>query len=281
MRRFVLPGAVLAVTFGVVGGIAWLNWPSDLDAAAQTTLAAALVGLVGTIGSVAVKYFVDELTLVTQHRLNVRTGMLEKFYDYAGHYVMPLAAAAGETARYLTEYQSASSGMRTQKLDSAFYSAAQYVRLQATFKSTFSLPGVQPPLGILMGSHKAERRIWDITPPAWALGVSSLADESVLLEGLCGSDGNMRSPKAFIDCAHDPTSPVYRLKQAFAIRVTSDAVLLSDVISVLNTLNLLINYEVGMVYAAWYTDPPENPKDELKAIAALPPEQKRRLGISV
>lgn len=280
--RLGIGGTLAAVTCGVVGGLiyAGLNWPSDWEHEAQATLAAALIVLVGTVGSVAVKYIVDQLALVTQHSLNVRLRMLDKFYEYAGHYVMPLAAAAGETARYLTEYASASPERRAEKLDSAFYSAAQYVRLQATFKSTFSLPGVDPPLGILMSSHQAERRLWNLAPPAWALGVTSLTDESALLAALTDDDGKMRPPKAFIDCAHDPTSPAHRVRQTFVARVTSDSALLRDLINVLNTLNLLINYEVGRVYAAWYTDSAEDPKDQLKGIESLPAEQKGKLGIS-
>jgi hypothetical protein len=284
LKRLVgLPGALLALTLVVVGVFiyAWSNWPSDWEPAAQATLAAALVGLLGGIASVVVKWFVDQLTLVTQHRLNVRARMLEKFYEYAGHCVMPLAAAAGETARYLTEYATASPETRTEKLDSAFYSAAQYVRLQAAFKSTFSLPGVDPPLGILMSSHEAERRIWDMAPPAWVFGVRSLTDESAVLGALCGIDGKMRSPEAFIDCGHDPKSRVGRVREAFVMRVTCDPVLLNDLISTLITLNLLINYEVGKVYAPWYTDSPEEPKKELNDIKALSAEEKRKLGISV
>jgi hypothetical protein len=283
VRGFLLPGALLAATLGVVGGLiyAGLKWPSDWQPAAQATLAAALVGLVGTIGSVTIKYFVDERTLVTQHALDVRTRMLDRFYEYAGHYIMPLAAAAAETARYLTEYASASPEKRTEKLDSAFYSAAQYVRLQAAFKSTFSLRGVDPPLGILLSSHQAERQVWNLTPQAWALGVSSLADESALLGALCGPNGEMRSPESFLKRAHDPKSPVYRGRQRFVARVTRDPALLTGLINVLNTLNLLINYEVGRVYAPWYADSPEEPKKELNDIKALSAEEKRKLGISV
>lgn len=281
MRGFGVPATLLTVTFGVVGVLVYagFNWPSDSKPGAQATLAAALIGLLGTIGSVAVRSAFDQLTLITQHRLNVQSRMLDRFYDYAGHYVMPLAAAAAETARYLGEYGTETGSRQAEKLDCAFYSAAQYIRLYATLKNTFSLPNVDPPLGILMSSHEAEERIWQITPQPWVFGVSSLADESLLVAAVTTEDGKLRPAAELIGCSHDSTSPLHRIRQTLVTRVTSDPVLLRDLISVLNTLSLLINFELGKVYAPWYSDSRREPKEELAIIAALPAKQKRKLGV--
>lgn len=278
MQRWFLLGA--AVTLMATGGglYAGFNWPSEWEPQAQATLAAALIALVGTLAGATVKAAFDEASLRTRHRNNVQSNMLDRFYTYAGRYLLPLAAAAAEAARYLREYsQSKTAQRRIAKLDNAFYSAAQYIRLHATFQNTFSLPNAEPPLGILLSSHDAERRVWNLVVPPWALGVSSLVEESILLEGLNNPQGKMRTPKEFIELAQDPSSPLHSIRQAFIAKTTSANVL--NLIDVLNTLNVLINYEVGQVFAPWYKDKPKYPKRELKRLESLPSEQKQKLGI--
>jgi hypothetical protein len=205
--------------------------------------------------------------------------MLEKFYEYAGHYVMPLAAAAAETARYLGEYAEETGEKCVDKLDCAFYSAAQYIRLYATLKNTFSLPNVDPPLGMLMSSHEAEERIWQITPQPWVFGVSSLRDESLLVGALTARDGKLRPAGEFIERAHDAASSLHRIRQTFAQRVESESELVADLADVLVALNYLINYEIGKVYAPWYKDSPADPKEKVEALKALSAQRKRDLGI--
>ena len=279
MRAWLLFLVALTAATAGVGIFVGFHWPSDWETEAQATLAAALIAAFSTVFGATAKLAFDVSALAANHRNNVRSNMLERFYLYAGQYLLPFAAAAAETARYLQEYSRAETPARQNaKLDGAFYSAAQYIRLHATFQNTFSLPNAEPPLGIMLSSHKAEKRLWNLVVPPWRFGVSSLIKESVLLEGLTDWDGEMRRPTEFIRLSHVPNSPLADAREAFVTAVTPERILF-DLKDVLITLNQLIDYEVGVVFAPWYEDKPDFPMKGLCRLQQFSRAHKQELGI--
>ena len=114
--------------------------------------------------------------------------------------------------------------------------------------------------------------------PPWALGVSTLEDESAVITALSLDSGGMRPANEFIALAYDATSPLYKVREAFVSKATRRD-LAEDFLDVLDTFNRLLIYEVGRVYTPWYTDTPEFPKTSLKRLEGLPRERKDDLGI--
>lgn len=130
----------------------------------------------------------------------------------------------------------------------------------------------------MLDSHVAEKRIWDLMPPPWSLGIRTLMDESQLLAALTSRDGKMQTPDRFVGLSKDPELPLYSLRASFVDRVTGAGVLY-DLISVLNTLTQAINYEFGRVMEPWYKDRIDFPTESYDELNRLPKERKMELGI--
>lgn len=257
-----------------------VGWPNNWKPAAQATLAGALIAVAGTSLSVLIKYLFDSITLSTKHRLAVRGKILETFYGYAGNHLMPLAGAAGELAKFLLEFQRTTQRERERVLDSAFYSLAQYVRLQSALIGTFAVPGADRPLGLFLKSREREARVWDIMMPPWVFGVRSIQDQFLLIRYLPEHEGDAgeTTPAEFMRHSRDDTHPLFILRQAFEQSVDGHPHL-PEIIDVLIVLSALIDYEVRSVYEAWYIDTEPGPSASIKVIKQIPVEVKESLGI--
>lgn len=263
-----------------------LAWPDDWEPAAQAALAGVLITVAGSLLSVAVKWTFDSISLKTEHRLRLQGKIMETFYTYSGHYLMPLAGVVEELAKYLRAYQAArSDDKKIEALDGAFYSAAWYVRLHAALIGTLPLENVERPLGLFLKSRDREQLVWDLMMPPWALGIRSLEQESLLIQSLTrGSPSSsdaihqLTPPHDFIRNSHDPDHALSLLQQRFE-KVVGGHDHLAEMIDVLTALNELINYEVRLAFDAWYTDVDGALPESIGIIKAFPDELKAKLGI--
>lgn len=258
-----------------------LAWPNDWKPAAQATLAGALIAAAATSLSVLIKYLFDSITISTKHRLDVREKILETFYGYAGHHLMPLSGAAGELAKYLLEFQATRRDQDRKKVwDSAFYCLAQYVRLQSALIGTFAVPEADRPLGLFLKSREREARVWDIMIPPWAFGVRSIQDQFLLIRYLpeYNGDAEESNPATFRKKSRNKKHPLFTLRQTFEKWVGGHPHL-AEIIDVLIVLSAVIDYEVRSVYDAWYIDTEPGPSASIKVIEQFPDHVKDRLGI--
>ncbi len=256
-------------------------WPNSWEAAAQATLAGALIAVAGSSLSIPVKYIFDSITLNTKHRLAVRANILEGFYGYAGHYLIPLAGATGELAKFLTELQWATTERgRAQAFDGAFYALAQYIRLQSALIGTFALPGTDRPLGLFLKSIEREQRVWDVMIPAWAFGLRSFEQQTVLIQHLPEHEASTaeKTPALFIAHSRDRKHPLSPLRRRFETVISKHGHL-PEMVDVLRVLSALIIYEVRSVYDAWYIDTEPGPSTSIKVIEQIPDDVKDKLGI--
>lgn len=288
LRRNWLPAVAAIVVGGVLAGeaafVAWA-WPDDWEAAAQAALAAALVTVAGSVLSVPIKWAFDLISLNTEHRLRERAKILDMSYTYAAHYLMPLAGIAAELAKYLREFQTAiTDDKKSRSLDAAFFSVAQYVRIQWALLGTAPLPGVDKPLGLFLKSAEREQRVWDLIMPPWALGIWGLQQESLLVQGLVDTssasagDTGIPRPSAFLAKSRDSNDALNALRSTFQERLTENPHL-NEMIDVLTALNQLINYEVKSILDAWYTDTDVTVPSTIKVIEEFTQDVKKNLGI--
>ncbi|MCI0856667.1 MAG: hypothetical protein J4N98_08250 [Chloroflexi bacterium] len=277
--------SIVAVIVGaaLIGGqiaFVYSAWPTTWTTPAQATLAAAFITLSGTILASVGKFAFDSISLQTTHKLAVREKMLDRFYDYAGNYLVPFAAASGELAKYLDELLTAPHDLRKQSAgDGVLFATAQYVSIHSALVGTFSLPNVDRPLGLLLRSRAAEIRVWKLVIPPWALGVSTLEMESALIGDLHMRAGQMRPPTEFLALSRVEGSALNRLRRIILQALSEDPVHTARLMLVLRSLNLLLNYEMSKVYAAWYSDSEAEPTEILDAVADLPDTARARLGI--
>lgn len=278
-------GALISIVVG--GGIfAALAWPKDWEPAAQATLAGAFATAAGSGLAVFIKVAFDWISLDTQHRLGVRAKILDSFYMYAGHYLMPLAGAASALQLHLLAYQAAQSAQARRKaLDGTFYSLGQYVRIHSALLGRETFAGVDRPLGLFLKSSDREDRVWNVMMPPWVFGIGWLEEESILIDSMTesqrwsvGTSPRPMSPAVFIANSHDAGNPLSALRKKF-VRKIREHKYLAEMIEVLTTLNKLINYEVRSVLNAWYTDVESGPPPEYEIVKSYSDEIKDQLGI--
>lgn len=285
-----LAGAIFVILGGIVAGeisFAVWGWPEEWPAAAQATVVGAIVAFDGTLFSAVLKWLFDSISLRTTYRLNVRSSVLKGFQNYAANYLVPLSVAAGELASYLRQYleakqsppdQPSNAIQKSEAAQRAFYFLARFVKYQGAVSCRFNIRGVDPSLGVFLGSTAAESRIWDVMLPCWAFGIWNLQDEATLVEALHGQSRSADEALAFLERIRQGDSEVNRLFKAFIDWLESSD-LLEEVIIALTALNALINHEVGRVYGPWYSDTPIEPKDAIGAIEGLSQETQTKLGL--
>ena len=287
--RYWLPATATVALISIVGGggvFAALAWPNDWEPAAQATLAGAFATAAGAGLAVFVKVAFDWVSLDTQHRLGVRAKILDSFYMYAGHYLMPLAGAASALQLHLITYQAAQSAKARRKaLDGTFYSLGQYVRIQAALLGRVTFAGVDRPLGLFLKSSDREDRVWHVMMPSWVFGIRWLEEESILIDSMTesqrspvGTSPPPMSPAVYIANSHDAGHPLFALRKKFDRKIREHKYL-TQMIEVLTTLNKLINYEVRSVLNAWYTDVESDPPPEYEKVKSYSNEIKDQLGI--
>ena len=266
-------------------------WPDDWPEAAQATLAGAIIALISalltTMVSLGLKSWFDSATIKTTHKLAVRSSILKVFHTYAGHYINPLSIASGELASYLEQYEILkaldfeSSEKVQRKLEAAeraFYHLARFAKYRTAMTGTYGLRGVEPPPGVFLATTSAESRVWDWTPQLWALNVSNVDDEAALVDSLDNERRSGAEALAFLDLARKEGSKLHHLFISFSEWLENNEHL-TEIVTVLNALNRLLDYELAQVFSPWYDDAPGPPDAEIAAMKELSKQAKERMGL--
>jgi hypothetical protein len=262
-------------------------WPWNWPIAAQVALLTVGLPAIASWVAILVKDALDRRTLRTQHRLNVREKLLSTSYAYSCDYLMPLASSAGNLATHLIEFSGAESEADKQTcMDAIFYEIAFYIRLESALRSYIPLPEGPNPLGLFLASEKSENRVWDLIMPAWAFGIRTLEQRSVLVSklycnGRTAGDPNrnqLLAPGEYLTASRTASDPLSLVRASVENHIKSHAHL-GEAMIVLYALSDLINYEVRLVLSAWYTDP-QYPTAAIAQVSGIPIDiRKKVLGI--
>lgn len=264
---------------GVVSAVIVELWPKSWEPAQQASLAGALIALVGGIFAVVGKWFFDRISINTQHVLSVRENIIGRFYKYAGNYLAPLAGTAGELNKYLAEFRIAQDAVHTQMEQDALHATlfylSKYIQLQYVLRGQITLPNIDPPEGIFLVSPESEELVWALMIPPWAFGIETLEQQSLLVQEL-----TKHSQVEFINLCQDQSSDLHGLGQHVDAALKEDwPNKISDLSDTLHAFNLILAYELTMVYSPWYRKSAPYPRHALATVLDLPEDRRDRIGI--
>jgi len=262
-----------------------VSWPSHWEAAAQATLAGALITLLSGGGGLFLKAAFEKLRLETEHQLGIRAKIVDSSYAYGCDYLMPLASGAGEVATHIQEYRDTTDAvMRDHHLDAVIYSLAQYLRIQNALTSVMPLPDGTRPLGLFLTSKESEDQVWNTMIPPWVFNLRTIDDQSRLISALYCSTPDSVEHKTHLNPPHAFVELLRSSELLSAIRSDVRHVLdtnqyLPEICTTLYALCDLVNYEVRVVLKAWYQSDSEAQLQRVETVRAFPDQTKLALGL--
>jgi hypothetical protein len=274
--------AVIFVLLGLLGVIAWRVYtlqPGKWEPAQQVALAAAFITLAGTILSIVGKWFFDHISIDTKHIISVREKILERFYKYAGNYLVPLATAAGQLSTHLAQFRNATdlndSESAKEALHATLFYVGRYIHIQYQLGGELIPQNSDAPEGIFLESHESEALMWALMVPSWVFGLQTLEEESLLVEKL-----TTNKRVEFLGLLDDPQSPVHRLTKDLAAALKEDwPNKITDLSNALDSFNQILAYDLTVVYRPWYRRSTPYPRHALAAVLAIPEDRRKQIGI--
>lgn len=288
---FALAVAVGATAIALIVLLAPRFWPTEWEPAAQATLAAAVVGLVGALVGVLLappaKWVLDQVSLHTKHQLAVRSQVLVRFHDYAATYLYPFHSASGDLSTYLMEFDQAQRRQREDEaLDGAFYALARYTYFYHVLSGQIAPRETSRPEGIFLSSRDGEDLVWKLCIRLWAFGVRTIRDEAVLVNELVRIDGSFESADQYLEKINNTslligtTATLKTVFSGFARTMAIGHQELRDIATVLRVLCAVLGHELWRVWTPWYGSQARLPRQTFKPIKNIPQSRLQRIGVS-
>lgn len=242
-------------------------------------MAGAFISLVGTVLAVYGKWFFDYISIDTKHTISVREKILERFHQYAGNYLMPIAAVAAQLserlARFRNETDAGNHDSAREALRSVLVYVGKYIHLQLILSGELRVQNAAPPEGIFLSSFESEQLMWALIIQPWVFGIETLEQQSLLAQEVSN-----RSQVEFVQLLDDPKSPLHNLTKNVATALKEDwPNKITDLSNTLDSFNQVLTHELTVVYRSWYRTSTPYPRQALATVLAIPEGRRKQIGI--